>query len=326
MRIFGIIVLVLVALGGAAFGYLTLRKPAQAPPSEVRVESTPARLERGKYLFENLAGCDDCHSQRDWSRFGAPVVPGGRGKGFVFPPEMGLPGAVTAPNITPDPETGIGAWTDGEKIRAIRDGVDRNGNSLFPMMPYPYYRSMSDEDVYSVVAYLNTLPPVKNSVPRSKLDFPVNLMIKSVPQPVGQVGEPDRNNTIKYGEYLAAIGGCSECHTEFERGEIKKDKLFAGGREFRIGKFVTMSANITPDEASGTGKWTEERFLSKFHGYQSFADGEPPKANQSNFTLMPWLGLAKLPDEDLKKIYAYLRTQKAVYNPVDCHPAQALGQ
>jgi len=84
----------------------------------------------------------------------------------------GLPGTVTAPNVTPDYESGIGGWTDGEKIRAIREGIDKHGRALFPMMPYKSYASMSDEDVESLVAYLNTLPPMKNpSCPR-KYGFP----------------------------------------------------------------------------------------------------------------------------------------------------------
>lgn len=81
-------------------------------------------------------------------------------------------------NITPDKETGIGNWTDGEKIRAIREGVGRDGTTLFPMMGYERYRHMSYEDVYSFVAYLNTLAPVRNPVPRSRIDFPVSLLIK----------------------------------------------------------------------------------------------------------------------------------------------------
>ena len=113
------------------------------------------------------------------------MVEAGRGKGWIFPVELGLPGAVTAPNITPDRETGIGAWTDGEKIRAIREGISRDGRVLFPMMPYPNFRMMSDEDVYAIVAYMNTLPAVRNPLPVTKIDFPVSLMIKSVPQPAG---------------------------------------------------------------------------------------------------------------------------------------------
>jgi hypothetical protein len=107
----------------------------------VKVEMTPERVARGEYLFKVAADCGGCHSERDWSKFSAPVVQGGEGKGFVFPPELALPGTVVAPNLTPDPETGLGAWSDGEKIRAIREGISRDGRALFPMMPYPYSTS-----------------------------------------------------------------------------------------------------------------------------------------------------------------------------------------
>jgi len=89
-----------------------------------------------------------------------------------------MPGMVVAANITPDRETGIGGWTDGEKIRAIREGVDRDGRVLFPMMPYGNYRLMSDEDVYAVVAYINSLPAVRNPLPATAIKFPVSLLIK----------------------------------------------------------------------------------------------------------------------------------------------------
>ncbi len=142
--------LLLAAAGGV--GWLFLRKPAMAPPRDVRVPMTPERVARGKYLFEVVADCDGCHSERDFTRFAGPVVVSGRGNAFRFPVEMGLPGEVIAPNITPDVETGIGAWSDGEKIRAIRDGVSRDGRALFPLMGYPRYRYMSDQDVESLVA------------------------------------------------------------------------------------------------------------------------------------------------------------------------------
>jgi mono/diheme cytochrome c family protein len=167
------------AVAAAGFAYLHLRQPDSLPAASIQVPMTPEAIARGEYLFTVIADCDGCHSQRDFSRFAAPVVPAGRGRGFLFPPEFGLPGKVAAPNITPDVETGIGAWTDGEKIRAIREGIRRDGAALFNMMPYENYRHMSDADVHALVAYLNSLPPVRNQVPRSELDFPVGLLIKS---------------------------------------------------------------------------------------------------------------------------------------------------
>ena len=233
-RIFLILLSLLVLLAGAVLAFLYLRRPAQLPASADKVQPTPERLARGRYLFENLCDCGGCHSQRDFTRFGAPEVTSGRGQGSIFPPEMGLPGKIVASNITPDPETGIGAWTDGEKIRAIRDGVDRHGRALFPMMPYTGYRHMSDEDVAALVAYLDSLPPVRNALPPTQVDFPVSLLIKGAPQPAGQIPPPDRSNTLAYGEYLVTLGGCLDCHTPAEKGQPVPGKRLAGGRVFRM--------------------------------------------------------------------------------------------
>lgn len=127
-----------IALGagvlGLAVGYLVLRPPHRAALREIRVASSPEILERGKFLYEVVADCDGCHGERNWGRQLAPVVRSGAG--FVFPAEMGLPGQVVASNITSDPVAGIGAWSDGEKLRAIREGIGRDGRALFPMMPY----------------------------------------------------------------------------------------------------------------------------------------------------------------------------------------------
>lgn len=311
-----------VLLGGGA-AYLGLRKPAMRPAANLRVAMTPERIERGKYLFEYAAGCADCHSGRDFSKFGGPIIAGRTGAGLAFPRELGLPGELVAPNITPDKETGIGSWTDGEKIRAIREGVSRDGRALFPFMPYMNFARMSDGDVESVVAYMNTLPAVNNDPGRTRLDFPLSLLVKGMPQPLaGPVPQPDRSDRVKYGEYLAAIGDCMTCHTLAERGNPVKGMEFAGGREFQIGSLLVKSANITPDETSGIGKWDEARFVSKFKGYANMHAGNAPAANQSNFTLMPWLVYSRMEEDDLKALYAYLRTVKPVFNPVETHPPQ----
>ncbi|MBZ5537958.1 MAG: cytochrome c [Acidobacteriia bacterium] len=310
---------VLANLAGA-MGYYFLRTPDMAPPSSIRVEMTEARVARGKYLFENVCDCDGCHSERDFTRFAGPVVHDGRGKGFIFPPEFGLPGTVTAPNITPDIETGIGYWTDGEKIRAIREGIDREGRALFPFMPYPYYRQMSDEDVQSLVAFMNTLRPVKSRWPKTILNFPVNFLIKGEPQPAKNVPSTDRGNKLRYGGYLVKMAGCAICHSPMKNGELIESKRFAGGQVLRLPFASVVSANITPDPDTGIGKWTEQQFLDKFYQYRDYVEKGPPRVGPENFTLMPWLGLSQLPPEDLSAIYAFLKSQPAVYNSVEKRP------
>ncbi len=310
-----------IAIAASTLTYLIRRQPIIAPPAAIRVEMTPERIARGKHLFEDVMGCDGCHSDGDISRFGRPVTEG-RGKGLVFPAELGLPGTVVAANITPDLETGIGAWTDGEKIRAIREGIDRAGHTLFPMMPYANYRSLSDEDAQALVAYLNTLPAVRNPLPRTSLRFPVSLLIKSVPHPAGSIPPPDSRDRLKYGQYLATIGGCADCHTPIDSGRPVAAKRLGGGREFRLPTAVVVSANISPDAETGIGKWSEQQFLDKFYQYKEYAEKGSPKVGPEGFTLMPWLGLSQLSPEELGAIYTYLMSQPPVHNAVETHPGQ----
>ncbi len=311
----------IIAVPAAGVGYLYLRKPAQAPAPSIRVPMTPERIARGKYIF-TLADCDGCHSQRDFERMGGPVVGSGRGQGNVLSSFVdGLPGTVVARNITPDPETGIGTWTDGEKIRAIREGVDKDGNALFPMMPYQEFRNMSDDDVQALVAYLNTLKPIRNPLPPTQVDFPVSMLIKGAPQPVGSVPPPDISTKVKRGKYLVSLAGCGGCHTHSEKGRPVAGMEFAGGEVFTTKAGTVVSANITPDPQTGIGKWSEDYFLKKFYDYEEYAAGAAPRiAGPESFTLMPWLNFCQLESDDLQAIYQYLHTLKPVYHAVETHP------
>ena len=310
----------LVSVIGAGFGYLSLRSPNHLPAESIQVPMTPENIARGEYLFTVVADCDGCHSERDLSKFTAPVVARGRGRGWQLPKELGLPGDVVAPNITPDVETGIGAWTDGEKIRAIREGVGRNGRPLFPMMPYQGYAKMSDNDVQSLVAYMNTLPAVRNPLPRTKLDFPVNYLITGAPAPSRNVAAPDKSNKLEWGRYLVTVAGCGVCHTQMEKGEPIPGKAFAGGEPFVVANYKAVSANITPDKDTGIGKMSEAEFIERFHQYKKYLQDGPPATTPENFTLMPWLSFARMPSEDLSAIYAYLRTVQPVNHSVETHP------
>lgn len=318
--IFGTGMLLMTASG--ALGFLWVRKPDMRPATALKVASTPAIVDRGRYLFQNVLDCDGCHSERDFSRFGGPVIERRRGVGFVFPKEMGLPGIVAAPNITSDRETGIGNWTDGEILRAVREGVSRDGRALFPMMPYEGYRNLSDDDAYALVAYLRTIPAVRNEVPRTKLAFPVNLIIKAAPSPVDAVAAPTLSEELKYGEYLVSIAGCKVCHTRERRGQPVEGMAFGGGHEFRIGTALVRSANITPDTQTGLGKLTEEQFVEKFYQYKDYAKNGSPKVGDDGFTLMPWLGMSQMEAADLRAIYTYLRSVKPVVNSVETHPGK----
>src|SRR5260370_32651522 len=207
-----------VALIAAASTSCRRRRATVGPPPAVRVASTTERIERGRYIFETLADCDGCHSGRNRAV---------RGKGATLLPEQGVPGTIIASNITPDPDTGLGRWTDGEKIRAIRDGISRSGRALFPVMPYTNYRHMSDEDVESLVAFMNTLAPARNSPGSSRVNLIAKAYVRSWPRPAGSVSAPDRSDPVRYGEYLATMASCVNCHSPMVRGLPVQSKLFA---------------------------------------------------------------------------------------------------
>lgn len=320
------IVLGLALMAGLAAGALlalTLKQPSMRVPAAIRVAMTEDRIARGRYLFHAVAGCAGCHSPRDLTKFSAPYSQN-IGAGWRFPAELDFPGRVVGPNLTPDRDTGLGLWTDGEKIRAIRDGISKDGRALFAFMPYGHYRDMSNNDVEAIVAYMNTLPPVRNALPRTQLNFPVNLMTKFAPVPApALVADADRSAPVEYGAYLVKMADCISCHSVLEKGAPVEGEEFSGGHEFTVNGLTVRSANITPDEATGIGRWSEERFVSKFKAFASMNHLNAPPANQRNFTLMPWPEFAQMSDSDLKAIYAYLRTVKPIHNPVDVHPLLA---
>ena len=171
----GVVVLVI-----AFLIYFNSAFPKADPPSNEKVEITPARLERGKYLAHHVTVCMDCHSTRDWSKYSGPIAPGTLGKGGDKFDEAtdGVPGVLYAKNITP---SGISRYTDGELMRTITNGVTKEGKALFPLMPYIGYNNLTKEDLYSIVAYIRSLEPVKNDVPEGSLNFPLNLIVKTIP-------------------------------------------------------------------------------------------------------------------------------------------------
>ncbi|HMU45052.1 MAG TPA: c-type cytochrome [Chitinophagaceae bacterium] len=278
---------------------------------------------RGEYLANHVAACIHCHSTRDFDKYSGPTVPGTEGGGGMeFSNKIldAIPGVIYAKNITPDPETGIGDWTDEEILKAITKGIRKNGDTLFPLMPYANFNTMAKEDLMSIIAYLRTLKPIKNKIPERQLMIPISVAYpaRAVQAPVEANDRPAETDKVKYGEYLATICDCSTCHTPFVKGQPDFARMFGGGNTFHINDFVVTSANITPDSTTGLGTWTEEMFLSKFKQYrkpQSYTYN-PGKQN----TVMPTSDFAGMKDEDLKAIYAYLHSVKAVSNKIDKYP------
>ena len=272
-----------------------------------RFEPTPARTERGRYLAESVMGCFDCHSEKDWNATGAPPVAGkaGAGRGWAM---EGMPWLV-APNITSDEETGAGRWTDDQLARAIREGIGHDGRALFPVMPYINFRDLADEDLASLIVYLRTIPPVRNPLPQTVIPFPLSRLIQSAPQPVTEaVPPPDMMNAVRRGDYLVKMGGCIDCHTPQDKGQPMPGLEFAGGTMFKTPGGDVVSANITP-HATGISYYDEQLFLEMMRTGHVRARRLSPA--------MPWLFYRGMTDEDLKAVFAYLRTLKPISHAVD---------
>jgi mono/diheme cytochrome c family protein len=294
--------------------YIVLFLP-DIPLTEVKVEPTPARIERGKYLANHVMVCMDCHSTRDWSRFSGPMVTGTEGKGDeVFDQKMGFPGSFHSPNITP---FSLKSWTDAELYRAITSGVSKDGHPLFPIMPYPAYGTLDNEDIYSIIAYIRSLPSLENTPPRSNPTFPMNVILHLIPAKASMGARPQATDTLAYGDYMARAAGCIECHTPAEHGQIVKTLAFSGGREFQMPDgTILVSPNITPDEETGIGKWTKEAFIFRFKTYD-LATFKPPVLQKGEMqSIMPWTMYAGIDTTDLTAIYKYLHNLKPVSNKI----------
>lgn len=313
LKVFGILLILVVVFAGAGLLYIRLTFPKMRPAQDLTIEITPARLERGKYLSNNFAGCIECHSERDWTKFGGPLVPGSEGKGGQ---DMGEgAGFVPASNITQDKETGIGGWTDGEIFRAITEGISKDGEFLAPMMPFTEFAKMDKEDIYSVIAYIKTLRAVNHKVPEKKLNFPVNFIFRTIPAEANNFGKlPDKTDKVKLGEYYGVA--CKFCHSPGEKGEFIPGKLYSGGVEYKMpdGRII-RSANITPDKQTGIGNYTREQFIQLFKKHQNPA--EQDMSTKAFNSPMMWTQWATATDEDLGAIYDYLMTQPAVNNYVE---------
>jgi len=306
--VMALIVLLCVGIS-LTIGWRPFIGPRARPLTARTFEPTPQRLARGQYLANNLLGCFECHGEREWTKHDAPLIEGARGAGYSDFPMAGLPGRVIPPNITPDPETGAGRWTDDIRARAIREGVGHGGHALFPFMSYPSFRYISDEDLASVIVYLRSIPPIRKALPTTEIIFPVKYLIRSVPQPITDpVPQPDLSTPVKRGNYLVTIAACSDCHTPQAKGQPIRGLEFAGGVILEGPWGRVASANITPD-ASGMSYYDEALFLEMMHtGYV-----KARKINQ----IMPWEDFRNLTDEDLRGIFAYLRTLKPVKHRVD---------
>lgn len=253
-------------------------------------------VERGKYLVESIVGCGNCHTPQGpngpvMSRAlsgGPPMI---EGKLFTAHPA----------NITPDPETGIGKYSDAQLKVAIREGKRPDGSLIGPPMPFSQYRGLADADLDAIVAYLRTVPPVKNAVPKSVYNIPLP---PAWGPPISQpIAAPPRTDKVAYGAYLAGpIGHCVECHTPMgPDGRFQFDTMLgAGGMKFDGPWGISVSKNITSDAETGLGQWSDAEIE---RAIRSGVDRHGRK-------LMPPMGYAyyaRISADDMSALIAFLR-------------------
>ena len=273
------------------------------PAASTSTAAGSASIERGHYLVEGLLQCMICHSERDWETPGGPPVEGRTGAGRVRSEDGQY--RLVAPNLTPDPETGTGRWTDEQLARAIREGVGHDGRRLSPRMWYRSFRHLADDEVQAVIAYLRSLAPVHNPLPVTILPPDYQASLNEEPpieiKPVNLASA----DLVELGRGLVALADCEGCHTAW--GAPENGPLLAGGNRIERNGSPVFSTNITPD-ASGV-PYDAEAFIQVIRtGKQSVLD-----------PIMPWIAFRNLTDRDLRAIHAYLQTMPPVAHFVNNH-------
>jgi mono/diheme cytochrome c family protein len=285
------------AQAGAFLALLLMARPAAA----VDLQSFDV-VERGRYLAV-AADCAACHTK-----------PGG--KPYAGGVAIETPfGTLVGPNITPDRDAGIGAWTDDDFVAALHEGRGRGGIRLYPAMPYPAYTKMTREDALAIRAYLQTIDPVPDKIQANQLPFPLSIRLNMAVWNAlnferGQL-LPDTANSAEWnrGRYLVdALGHCGTCHTPKTLLGADKDSAYLQGSLLQ-GWFAP---NITADGRKGIGRWSVEELVNYLktganpHAIASGGMGEEVVHSSSKMT-----------DDDLKAIAVYLKsvTSRQESNP-----------
>jgi mono/diheme cytochrome c family protein len=317
-RILGIAVLVVVVIVLGGLGWFVILAPGpldfaggstvplaeykEANPTGVPASLAGASLiERGEYLAQ-ASDCAACHTVKGGKPFAG---------GFAF----NLPfGTLYSTNITPDKETGIGAWSDADFLKAVHEGVAPDGTHLYPAFPYSAYTMMTDADVLAIKAYLFSLPPVRQETPPNTFSFPFNqrwtMAIWSAFFNPDERYQPNTAQSAEWnrGAYIAeAMGHCGDCHTPRSVTQaMDHRKKFMGAVAAGWKAY-----NITPDSATGVGAWSDETLAQYIHtghveGYGT-ASGPMGEAIDNS--------LRHLKPDDIKALVVYLRTVPAISDP-----------
>lgn len=264
-------------------------------------------VRRGEYLLR-AAGCVSCHTDRDPD---GPFLAGGRALKTPF-------GTFYAPNITPDPNHGIGRWSDEDFVRALAHGVSPRGTHYYPAFPYTSYTRIRREDLLALKAYLFTVPAIARPNRKHELRWyarwrPLLAIWKWFFFTPGVfLPDTDRSEEWNRGAYLAtALGHCGECHTPRDAfGALDEDWHYAGTRDGPEGELIP---NITPDRKTGVGRWREDDMV------YFLETGATPGGDYVGSLMAEVIddGLSRLSAADRKAIAVYLRSLPAIEHAVE---------
>lgn len=306
------VALIALTIGLVAFVHLSWEKEYESPLPDFAASTDSVVISRGKYLAFGPAHCATCHVPMDKVAEveGGLEIPLSGGWELPIPP-----GTFRAPNLTPDLETGIGNMSDAQLARAMRYNVKRDNTCLFPFMPF---NGLSDEDIVAVISFIRSQPPVKHEVPKTELTFMGKaLMAFGLIKPEFPAQTPPKSlvkePTAEYGKYLAYnVANCYGCHTnrDMQTGAFIGEP-FAGGMYFPPDVFSEgfsyVAPNLTPDAETGImARWSEENFVSRFKAGRVH-NGSP----------MPWGAFFRMDTTDLRALYQFLHSVKAVKYPID---------
>jgi len=284
--------------------YIASRQHLRFHPPEPAVVASAdtAVIARGRYIVRNVADCGGCHGATDQidAYMAGVETPLSGGFTFKIPP-----GEFRVRNITPDPETGIGRFSDGAIARALRYGVGYDGRALLPFMEM---QGLSDEDLRAVVSYLRSQAPVRHPIPDHHYNL-LGMIVRAtaLANPVGPKTTPPKDSprgaTVENGRYLAgSVANCWACHTQRDpnTGGLT-GTLYAGTVGFTddLNPGRTWNPpNLTPAPKTGrTALLSEDEFVDRFRKGRLIA-GSP----------MPWQAFSRMSEDDLRAIYRFLRT------------------
>ncbi|MFN8473447.1 MAG: cytochrome c [Anaerolineae bacterium] len=267
---------------------------------------------RGKYLV-NVAGCWGCHGQNlaGYREGGAQEQPESAPYGQAFGGPFGL---VTAKNLTPDQETGLGKWSDADIEKALREGKTPEGEQLYPIMPYANYAGLSDQDMRDLIAYLRSVPAVSNAVPENKLNGPVPPAPPARPYP-----QTAPTTGTARGEYLVLnVAGCGDCHTTTGANGAPDRTKFLAGNAVPTSKGYQLAWNLTPDQKTGLGSWTAQQIATELKTGQrpnkGPVTGLMAEVVGVGHPAFEGFGFSQMNDPDALAIGQYLKTIPPVEN------------